>query len=125
MELAQVSGNPAKNGPDCYVSPFELKAPTGAARALQCLFPPRTPRSRLLSFFAERAALETIRCWRSGRHKPPQWALDMLREHARQIEACVDATEAGNAARIGTEALRRYRLEKKSRQLDAADRFQR
>jgi hypothetical protein len=37
----------------------------------------------MIELLGYRVTSDTIRRWRNGRRKPPQWAIDMLAEHLR------------------------------------------
>lgn len=98
-----------------YVSPLERQAPTAAAKALQSIFPPGTTRSEMVAFFRGRAAVETIRSWRYGKHNPPRWALDLIAAYGAEISALSRMNPPGDAPATGTEALRRWRQEQREK----------
>jgi hypothetical protein len=64
---------------------------TPARKAIECLIPPPISRVALLALFDNRATIDSIKNWRYGRSRPPQWAIDILRSKLNAKAAVIAA----------------------------------
>jgi hypothetical protein len=58
---------------------------------------PSGSRREIRALFGDRVSWSAIKHWRKGRTKPPQWAVDRVRQHAAAIFELQDASEPGAA----------------------------
>ena len=62
-----------------HLKSLPRKPYTPVSKAIECLLPPPISRVALLTLFENRASIDSIKNWRYGRSRPPEWAIFILR----------------------------------------------